>query len=63
MSEMMSSSPSATPDSSFDVVDAGEPDLDRDADRAIAADHERLARGVVGERPALDAQARAACGR
>ena len=32
------------------------PELDRDADRAVAADDEGLTRGVVGERPALDPQ-------
>ena len=50
MSEMISSSPSATPDSDLHVVDAGEPELDRDAHGAVAADDERLPRGVVGER-------------
>ena len=50
MSEMMISSPSLTPDDELDVVDAGEAELDRHAHGAIAADHEGLARDVVGER-------------
>ena len=52
----MSSSPSAAPDSSFHLVHARDADLDRDADGAIAADDERLARRVVSEWPALDSQ-------
>ena len=56
MSEMMISSPSLTPDISSTSSAPARPMLDRHAHGAVAADHERLARGVVGEGPALHAQ-------